>query len=307
MDGVKWIKITTDMFANKKIRYLRRLPDGDSIVLIWVMLLTMAGCCNAGGMIFLTENIPYDSGMLAEELGFPESTVTLAINAFRSLGMITDDEFLTIKNWEEYQNSEGLDKIREQTRNRVSKFRENKKLLQGKCEPSNKTDCNAENPVTVTDCNATCNATVTHCNALEEEREREKELERDIKALSDFPAEKSPEPHPADIVKLFNSICASYPQVKQLTENRKKAIKARLKTYNPEDFETVFRNAESSAFLKGRNKRNWSATFDWMMQDANFAKILEGNYSDAKAEQVQTMRRMDSDELEAIRKMMGTG
>lgn len=307
MDGVKWIKLTTDMFSNKKIRYLRRLPDGDSIVLMWVMLLTMAGCCNAGGMVFLTENIPYDSGMLAEELGFPESTVTLAVNAFRSLGMITDDEFLTIKNWEEYQNSEGLVKIREQTRNRVSKFRENKKLLQGKGEQSVLSDCNTENPVTVTDCNATCNATVTHCNATEEEEEREKELERDIRVLSDFPAEKSPEPHPADIVNLFNSICTNFPKVKQLTENRKKAIKALLKTYKPEDFETVFLNAESSAFLKGKNKRNWSATFDWVIQDSNFAKILEGNYNDSKAEQVSTKRRMDSDELEAIMQMMGTG
>ena len=26
--------------------------------------------------------------------------------------------------------------------------------------------------------------------------------------------------------------------------------------------------------------RNWSANFDWLIKDANFAKVLEGNYSD---------------------------
>ena len=55
MAEVKWVKLTTDMFDNRKIKHLRKLPDGNNIVLIWVMLLTMAGRCNAGGMIFLTE------------------------------------------------------------------------------------------------------------------------------------------------------------------------------------------------------------------------------------------------------------
>ena len=70
MSDVTWIKLTTDMFDNRKIKHLRRLPDGNNIVLIWVMLLTMAGRCNSSGMIFLTENIPYTPKMLADELDF---------------------------------------------------------------------------------------------------------------------------------------------------------------------------------------------------------------------------------------------
>ena len=81
---VKWIKLTTDMFDNRKIRHLRKLPEGNNIVLIWVMLLTMAGKCNAGGMIFLTENIPYNSKLLAEEVDFEERVVELALKAFMS-------------------------------------------------------------------------------------------------------------------------------------------------------------------------------------------------------------------------------
>lgn len=124
---VKWIKITTDMFDNRKIRHLRRLPDGNNIVLIWVMLLTMAGRCNAGGMIFLTENIPYTPKMLADELDFEESTITLAINALEKFGMVSTDP-LMITNWEEYQNVESMEKIREQTRKRMADYRTRKRL-----------------------------------------------------------------------------------------------------------------------------------------------------------------------------------
>ena len=146
MAEVKWIKITTDMFDNRKIKHLRKLPDGNSIVLIWVMLLTMAGRCNANGMIFLTENIPYTPKMLADELGFEENLVRLALDALERLNMIRADNFLTIPGWEEYQNIEGMDKIREQNRLRKQKQRENQKLL-----PDASRDCH----VTVTECHAT--------------------------------------------------------------------------------------------------------------------------------------------------------
>lgn len=157
MAEVKWVKLTTDMFDNRKIKHLRKLPEGNNIVLIWVMLLTMAGRCNSGGMIFLTENIPYTPKMLADELDFEENTVVLALKVLEQLDMIvTDNGFFSIAGWEEYQNIEGMEKIREQTRKRVAKCREKKLLSQ---------------------CNATSNATVTPCNDIEEEREEEKEEE----------------------------------------------------------------------------------------------------------------------------------
>ena len=125
MAEVKWVKLTTDMFDNRKIKYLRKLPEGNNIVLIWVMLLTMAGSCNSGGMIFITENIPYTPKMLADELDFEENTVVLALEALERLDMIlTDNGVFTIAGWEEYQNIEGMDKIRVQNRERKRLQRE---------------------------------------------------------------------------------------------------------------------------------------------------------------------------------------
>ena len=130
MADVKWIKITTDMFDNRKIKHLRRLPDGNNIVLIWVMLLTMAGRCNSSGMIFLTENIPYTPKMLADELDFEENTVKLALDALAQLNMIvTDHGFFSISGWEEYQNVDRLAEIREYNRLAQQKSRAKRKQL----------------------------------------------------------------------------------------------------------------------------------------------------------------------------------
>lgn len=154
MNDVKWIKITTNMFDNRKIKHLRKLPAGNDIVLIWVMLLTMAGRCNSGGMIFLTENIPYTTKMLADELGFEENVVIMALKALEELDMITrDSNYLMVPGWEEYQAVDGLERIREQNRKRVQKYREKQKML-------------------------TCNVTVTESNAIEEEKELKKDIDK---------------------------------------------------------------------------------------------------------------------------------
>ena len=165
MAEVKWVKLTTDMFDNRKIKHLRRLPEGNNIVLIWVMLLTMAGRCNSGGMIFLTENIPYTPKMLADELDFEENTVVLALDALEKLDMIlTDNGVFTIAGWEEYQNIEGMEKIREQNRLRKQRQRENQKLLDS-----------ASRDVT---------GQVTGCHATEEEKEEDKEKEKEYHSFN---------------------------------------------------------------------------------------------------------------------------
>ena len=86
------------------------------------------------------------------------------------------------------------------------------------------------------------------------------------------------------VADLYNEICVSFPRLRSLSESRKKAIRARMKTYTPDDFKTLFKKAEASSFLKGHNKRNWSATFDWLIQDGNMAKVLDGNYDDKESD-----------------------
>lgn len=81
-----------------------------------------------------------------------------------------------------------------------------------------------------------------------------------------------------EVVLLYNSICVSYPKVQKISERRKTAIKARLKDYTIDEFKKAFTNAENSDFLRGKNNRGWRADFDWLMNENNLAKALEGNY-----------------------------
>jgi len=131
MAEVKWIKITTTMFDDEKIRVIEGMPDADAILVIWIKLLTLAGKNNANGFIFLAENIPYTDETLSTIFNRPLNTVRLALQLFKQFKMIEYDAdgYLQLTNWGKHQNLEGLDKIREQTRARVAKHRETKKLL----------------------------------------------------------------------------------------------------------------------------------------------------------------------------------
>lgn len=81
-----------------------------------------------------------------------------------------------------------------------------------------------------------------------------------------------------DVVNDFNSICLNLPKIKTLSEQRKRVIKIRLKSYPRDKLCEAFKLANSSSFLCGDNTRSWTATFDWIMQESNLAKILDGNY-----------------------------
>ena len=132
MAEVKWIKFYIDMFDKRKIKKIRRLPDGDRILLFWVMLLATAGKCNAGGMIYITENVPFDEEDLAEEFDLEVGTIRLALEAFVKLDMISisEDGFIFVNGWEEHQSTEKLAEIREYNRLAQQRSRAKRKLLQ---------------------------------------------------------------------------------------------------------------------------------------------------------------------------------
>ena len=115
-----------------------------------------------------------------------------------------------------------------------------------------------------------------------EEGKKERKEEYNKSPKGDYESRTPESSIYATIRELYNSVCGSYPRLVKMSDARKKAISARLKTgYTLDDFQTLFEKAEASDFLKGANKRNWSATFDWLICDSNMAKVLDGNY-DAK-------------------------
>lgn len=86
-----------------------------------------------------------------------------------------------------------------------------------------------------------------------------------------------------ELVDLFNSICVSLPQVTVLSTRRERTLNTMLKEFTVEQFATVFKKAEASKFLAGRNGKAWRANFDWLINASNFVKVLDGNYDDRAA------------------------
>ena len=84
------------------------------------------------------------------------------------------------------------------------------------------------------------------------------------------------------IVDLFHASCPSFPEVRKISDSRKRAIASFSKKYSAEEIRLLFEKAEQSPFLKGENSNGWSATFDWLIKDSNAAKVIDGNYDDSK-------------------------
>lgn len=164
MADISWIKLDVGLFDNRKIRELRRRKGGDMTVLIWVMLLTMAGRCNAGGMVWITEGVPYDARGLADELRIKPAALSAALADLEAMHMIgMDDTGICVLDWEAHQNVEGMDKVREQNKLRKQKQRDRERSME--CDSH---DVSRDSHVTVTEQNK------IRVDKNREDREKEK-------------------------------------------------------------------------------------------------------------------------------------
>jgi len=133
MPDIKWIKLSTTIFDDEKIRLIEAMPDADALLIIWVKLLCQAGRVNADGYIFLSRDIPFSDENLATLFQKPLNTIRFALQMFQQLQMISIDEngVIYLPNWAKHQNIEGLEKIREQARLRQQKYRAKLLLTMG--------------------------------------------------------------------------------------------------------------------------------------------------------------------------------
>ena len=144
---IKWIKMSTDLFNNRKIKQIERMQDGDAIIVIWLKLLVLAAEINDGGDVYFLKSVPFSEESLAVEFGRSVEIIALALRTFEAYGMIEiKDHAITIINWEKYQSVDKMEELREYNRLAQQRSREKKKLMsnnvndsqidsQAKCQP----------------------------------------------------------------------------------------------------------------------------------------------------------------------------
>ena len=303
MAALKWIKIDTNIFANEKIKAIKMKKNSDEILVIWFEIMALAGRCNNGGLLGIDATEPMDIEMIAFSIGRDQKRVELAISIFEKYRMVEKlEQFYYLSNWERYQSTDKIERQREQTKIRVQKSRERKKVeING--------DCNAD-VTRVT--NALRNDDVTRVTSEPrnapvtggEVRRKKKDIDKDKETIlsdskeieksnlsSDLsPADeikKSAAAYPYEaIVDAWNDMVskrdASKPKVptvlKRVGDNRRKIIKARIDQYGLESVYRMIEKVGASDYINGTNRDGWKASFDWCFTDTYFPKILEGNY-----------------------------
>lgn len=129
MAEVSWIKLSTNIFSNRKVALLLNERDGDTYFGIWIQLLTIAGQCNSNGKLIIGENSPLNVQQLSKILGKSAKKVGEILNKFIDLRMIIfENNCYEIRNWVKYQSADKLEEIRKNNRERQRKFREKSKM-----------------------------------------------------------------------------------------------------------------------------------------------------------------------------------
>ena len=129
MAEVSWIKLSTNIFSNRKVALLLNEREGDTYFRIWIQLLTIAGQCNMKGKLIIGENNPLNEQQLSKILGKSVKKVEEILNKFIELKMINYEESCyVIKNLSKYQSADKLEEIRKNNRERQRKFREKSKI-----------------------------------------------------------------------------------------------------------------------------------------------------------------------------------
>lgn len=169
--GRTWIKLSTGIFDDEKIRLIEMMPEGDSILVIWLKLLCLAGKTDNDGMFWLTPTIPYNAETLATVFNRKLTTVKLALDIFQKFGMLeVIDGCLGLPNWTKYQSeTDAIERAKEKHRIRQKNWREREKKKNALLEA---TSSKRDVTVTVRDGHVTP-------TEIEEEKEIEKEINKE--------------------------------------------------------------------------------------------------------------------------------
>lgn len=254
--------MATNIWDNRKIVQIESLPDGDTIIVIWLKLLCLAGTTNDSGMVYFTKEIPYTEQMLSTLFNRPLATIQFALKVFQEFEMISIiDDFLQISNWKKYQNIEGMDKIREQNRIRKQNQRERQKIM---IEQDMSRDMSRD---------------VTQQNKIKNKKEDiDKEKDNKLIVSKDTICQTDVRRVIEEWNKLQEVGINPIRDIKP-SSKRYQLLKGRIREYGIDEVLNAINNVRNSDFLRGENNRGWMITFDWFVKPNNFIKTLEGNYN----------------------------
>lgn len=269
--GLDYFPFDIDFFQDLRIRKLIKYQGGKAVT---VYALLLCNIYKQGYYMRWDEELPF---FVSEQTGFEEAYIREVIKCCLVIGLFSKELYDS----EKILTSKG---IQERYQKICDLCRRNNEICEYNIISSEDISFSSEEkPVS----SAKSTQSKVNKSKVNKSKENKKEISPEGDTKKD---ELSLQPHPqiehVDFVRLqeyFNTTFnGKLSMVVNMTEARRKAVKARIAQYDKETVFTVLKKVAASPFLLGCNDRNWKCDFDWIFKAGNFTKILEGNYDEKR-------------------------
>ena len=280
-----FLQLPKDFFNSRRIKKLRRLPDGDSLVLLYLKI--QLSTLSSGGMIELSglEDDPADE--IALEISEDPEKVHRVLDFMLEFGLAEN----AVENKIFLPYVEIMTASHTKDAERMRKARKNKKEREANAERTrDERSANGERTID--------EQTFDRIKSIEYRAEsiEQKSIEKDVNVPStSIPTVPEsicslsndnecgtgivPRKDVRLVTEAWNALgLTAIKDIKPDTE-RGRMVKKRILDYGVDEVLNAIRNVGDSPFLMGKTGK-FRATFDWVIRPNNFPKVLEGNYSD---------------------------
>jgi predicted phage replisome organizer len=149
MKKLQWLKTKVGLFSDPRILYLMNQPNGDSYIVLWFFLKDMAGTVNDDGRVYVSEKEAMTTQLIAKCLHRRRPFIERGLEALEQVNLIERDEngVIRITIWDDLQDFQREERCREQTKERVRRYRERQRQAEPADRPVPETPVVEEKPV----------------------------------------------------------------------------------------------------------------------------------------------------------------
>ena len=132
MRKLQWLKTRTGLFSDPRMLCLMNQANGDSYIVLWFFLKDMAGTVNDNGLVYVSGQEAMTTQLIAKCLHRRRPFIEKGLALLEKLELIKRNEngMIRIAIWDELQDFQRDEKKREQTKERVRRYRERQRQAQ---------------------------------------------------------------------------------------------------------------------------------------------------------------------------------
>lgn len=128
MADIKYIRYSTTLHDDEKIKLIEKRKDRDAILVIWDKCLCFAGRTNDGGWIHLEPGVPYSDEDLVTLWNRPASHIKSCLETLAKYKLVElSNKGILVRNFGKWQ-PQGMSDIKEQNRKRQQRYRDRHKI-----------------------------------------------------------------------------------------------------------------------------------------------------------------------------------